>query len=85
MSSNGKKSKKEIEKHLTELLKNAPKFNPEKISPDECRDFFQYKISKNMKEYELGRWKSRKQAIAVSYSETEHIYPKCHKTLSKKK
>lgn len=78
------KSKKEIEKELERLLKLRPEFNPEKINKEQCEQFFHYKVGKNMKEYELGRWKSRQQAIAVSYSETEQIYPRCEKFLGKK-
>jgi hypothetical protein len=76
--------KKIVEKELNRILKDRPVYNPDKIKKSECMNFFHYKIGKNMKEYELGRWTSRQQAIAVSYSETTQIYPKCNKYLSKK-
>lgn len=76
--------KKIVEKELNKILKERPVYNPDKIKKSECINFFHYKISKNMKEYELGRWISRPQAIAVSYSETTQIYPKCSRYLKKK-
>ena len=35
-----------------------------------CKDYLQKKIRKNIGEYKKGRYKSPKQAIAVSYSQT---------------
>lgn len=40
-----------------------------KISKKKFNKYLQKKIRKNMEEYEKGRWKSRKQALAVSYSQ----------------
>ena len=35
-----------------------------------CKQYFQEKVRQNMYEYKEGRWTSRKQALAVSYSQT---------------
>ena len=43
----------------------------------ECNNFLQNKIKINLKEYKRGRYKSSKQAIAVSYKQTSKKFPKC--------
>ncbi len=42
-----------------------------------CRDLLSKKIGVNMGELSQGRWKSRTQAIAVSYSEAGKLMPSC--------
>ena len=42
-----------------------------------CRDLLGKKIGTNMRELSQGRWKSRTQAIAVSYSEAGKLMPAC--------
>ncbi len=42
-----------------------------------CRDLLGVKIGANLRELSQGRWKSRRQAIAVSYSEAGKLMPKC--------
>ena len=44
-----------------------------------CRDLLGKKIGVNMRELSQGRWKSRTQAIAVSYSEAGKLMPSCKK------
>ena len=44
-----------------------------------CRDRLKNKIRINMHEYKSGRYKSRQQAIAVSYSQIRKMYPQCIK------
>jgi len=44
-----------------------------------CKNYLKKKISKNMKEYKKGRFSSRKQALAVSYSQLRKKYKKCPK------
>jgi hypothetical protein len=46
-----------------------------------CRQRLNDKIKINMKEYKEGLFKSRKQAIAVSYSQTRKKYPRCKKII----
>lgn len=42
-----------------------------------CKKYLQKKIKINMHEYKKGRFVSRKQALAVSYSQTRKKYPRC--------
>ena len=58
-------------------LKKKSKIKKFKFTKKKCNKFLSKKISKNMKEYKKGRWKNRKQALAVSYSQTKKKYPKC--------
>ena len=48
-----------------------------------CRKRLNDKIKINMKEYEHGLFKTRKQAIAVSYSQTLKNYPRCKKSFTR--
>jgi len=52
-----------------------------KLSKKVCRKRLSKKISINMKEYKLGRFNNRKQAIAVSYSQIRKKYPDCDELL----
>ena len=49
-----------------------------------CRDYLQTKIKKNMKELKKGRWVSRAQAVAVSYSQVKKSHPNCKRSLAKR-
>ena len=49
-----------------------------------CRKKLAEKIRANMHEYKERRWTSRKQAIAVSFSQVRRKYPKCKEVLRKK-
>ena len=49
-----------------------------------CRQRLNDKIKINIKEYKQGVFKSRKQAIAVSYSQTLKKYPYCKRILNRK-
>ena len=42
-----------------------------------CNDYLQNKIKINLLEYKKGKYKSGKQAIAVSYAQTSKKYPNC--------
>ena len=53
-------------------------------SKGKCREYLQKKISKNIKEYKSGRYSSRAQAVAVSYSQVNKKYPSCKRVLSRK-
>ncbi|MEX0595498.1 MAG: hypothetical protein WD512_03280 [Candidatus Paceibacterota bacterium] len=44
-----------------------------------CKKRLQKKIETNIKEYEMGRYKSRAQAIAVSYAQVNKTFPECRK------
>jgi hypothetical protein len=49
-----------------------------------CYNMLSDKIKKNLKEYKSGRYVSRQQAIAVSYSQIRDKFPCCKKYFSRK-
>ena len=49
-----------------------------------CRQRLNDKIKINIKEYKTGLFQTRKQAIAVSYSQTLKKYPRCKKSFTRK-
>jgi hypothetical protein len=51
----------------------------------DCKKKLQKKIRINMTEYKSGRYSSRAQALAVSYAQVKKKYPKCKRSLSKKR
>jgi hypothetical protein len=71
--------KKSIRKSRSRKEKNE---NKEKKT---CKEHLSKKIAINLKEYKQGRYKSPKQAIAVSYSQVKKYYPECEKILKMKK
>jgi hypothetical protein len=62
-----KRSGKRSGKRSKKILKKKSK----------CKLYLQKKISKNIDEFKKGRYKSIKQAIAVSYSQTKKKFPRC--------
>lgn len=50
----------------------------------ECKKRLSNKIIINMEEYKSGRYKSRQQALAVSYSQIKKKYPSCNRYFTKK-
>jgi hypothetical protein len=48
-----------------------------KKSKKQCKDLLQKKIRINITEFKKGRWKSPKQAVAVSYSQIRQRFPEC--------
>lgn len=60
---------------------------PKYSSPLErrCKMYLQRKIKENIKEYEAGKYVSRAQAIAVSYSQTFKKHPDCDKIFQRRK
>jgi hypothetical protein len=53
------------------------------LNSKKCQDFLSEKIVENMKEYKEGKYVSRKQALAVSYSQVKKKYPECSEFLKK--
>ncbi len=51
----------------------------------QCSTLLKKKISVNMKEMKKGRWKSRAQAVAVSYSQTLKAKPACSRHMKRRK
>ena len=49
-----------------------------------CKALLSKKIGINMSEYKRGRFVSRSQAIAVSYSQVKKMKPKCSRYFTKK-
>jgi len=54
-------------------------------SKSKCKKFLKDKIRINIDEYKSGRYSSRSQAIAVSYSQVLKKHPKCKKSLRRKR
>lgn len=61
------------------MPKRSPKLRS--YNKNKCRSYLKNKIRKNMKEYKSGRYSSRAQALAVSYSQVKKKYPKCSRVL----
>ena len=49
-----------------------------------CNQLLKKKIRKNMDEYKSGRYSSRQQALAVSYSQVKKMSPYCSRYFKKK-
>lgn len=49
-----------------------------------CQGLLKKKISINMKEYNAGKFVSRPQAVAVSYSQVRKSFPRCNKFIGSK-
>ena len=86
MRSKKSKISKKISKISKKIYKISKKKNNrrskknsrKKLSTKEkCKKYLQKKIKINMSEYKLGRYKSHKQALAVSYSQAKKKYPRC--------
>tara|TARA_Y100000389_G_scaffold161961_1_gene164580 strand:- start:1031 stop:1204 length:174 start_codon:yes stop_codon:yes gene_type:complete len=50
-----------------------------------CKEALQEKIKQTTKEYNNGKFSSRKQAVAVAYSMINNKYPNCKKFLSRRR
>jgi hypothetical protein len=55
-----------------------------KRSKSKCKKYLQKKIAINMNEYKTGRYKTRSQAIAVSYKQVGKKHPACKRILRKR-
>ena len=62
-----KRSRKSIRKR-SKPLKQRKSRKP--LKQDKCKKYFNEKVRENIDEYKSGKWVSRKQALAVSYSQT---------------
>ena len=54
-------------------------------SRSKCKKYLQAKIGINVNEFHKGRFVSKNQAIAVSYSQVSRKHPACKRFLSKNK
>ena len=82
------KTKKKLKsKSKNKKVKSKSKTKSKKMSVkktiEQCKKELQKKIRINMNEYKSGRYKSPKQAIAVSYSQIKKKYPSCKKYFDK--
>ena len=77
-----KYSGKKLKSGLPQIVRSkAYKKNKTKLS---CRKHVQGKIGYNMKEFKKGKWKSKAQAIAVSFSQVQRERPGCKRVLKRK-
>ena len=65
--------------------KMSKKRNSKRRSSTRCKNLLKKKIEINMKEYKKGRYISRAQAVAVSYSQIKKKHPSCRRSLSRRK
>jgi hypothetical protein len=81
-----KRSKKSVKRRSPKKsAKRSKRKTPRSATASKCRDWLQDKISINMKEYNKGRWVSRAQAVAVSYSQVKNKHPECKRSLARRK
>ena len=66
-------------------IKKSKRRKRSKRSKSKCRKYLQDKISINMGEYKKGKFSSRKQALAVSYSQVKKKSPGCKRFFSRRK
>ena len=65
--------------------KKMSKRNSKRRSSTRCKKLLKKKIEINMKEYKKGRYVSRAQAVAVSYSQIKKKHSSCRRSLSRRK
>ena len=58
---------------------------PRSGNKSRCRSLLSNKIAKNTREYKSGRYVSRQQGIAVSYSQIRKRHPECNRYTSRKR
>ena len=79
-----KSTRKSVRKSTRKSVRKSRRKSVRKSTKHEkCLSFLKRKIAININEYKQGRWKTRQQAIAVSYSQTRDKYPKCAKFFEK--
>jgi len=89
ISVDGTKTRISKEAYLRGIKKNpiikknvSPRHNIKTYSnleEKECRQYLADKIKINMEEFESGKFVSRSQALAISYSQVKKKYPNCTK------
>jgi len=88
-----KSLKKSLTKSLNKLInrgktprsKSKKRSYRKRLTKVECNKLLREKISINLDEFKEGLYKSRQQAIAVSYSQVKKKHPSCGRYFSKKK
>jgi hypothetical protein len=81
-----RKSRKSIKRRSSRQRRSSKKSYCKKMSPlsRRCKNALKKKVEINIKEYKKGRYVSRAQAVAVSYSQIKKKYPKCSRSLRRK-
>lgn len=64
--------------------KSSPRKSKPFYTKNRCQSLLKKKISINMKEYNKGKFVSRPQAVAVSYSQVRKSFPGCKRFLGAK-
>lgn len=65
--------------------KTSKKRSYKRSSSTRCKNLLKKKIEINIKEYKKGRYVSRAQAVAVSYSQIKKKHPSCRRSLVRRK
>jgi hypothetical protein len=78
------KSKKYSRKKSRSPKRKSIKSKSRVRTKSACNQLLKKKIRKNMDEYKSGRYKSRQQALAVSYSQTKKLSPYCSRYFKRK-
>ena len=65
-------------------LKRRRSLKKSRKRKSKCRTALSKKIKINIGEFKSGRYKSKAQAIAVSYSQVSKKYPRCKRYLQKR-
>lgn len=76
-AADGRRSKKKYRKKTPRKKIKSSSTHHDKKSKKQCKDLLQKKIRINILEFKKGRWKSPKQAVAVSYSQIRKRFPEC--------
>jgi hypothetical protein len=82
-----KTSKKSMKRSPRKSKKRTSKKSPRKSfirTKSACNQALRKKIRLNMDEYKSGRYSSRQQALAVSYSQIKKSNPYCRRYFSRK-
>jgi N-acetylmuramoyl-L-alanine amidase CwlA len=81
-----RKSRKSSRKYVRKSRKSSRKSVRKSMGKRErsCKDLLKEKVGINIGEFENGRFSSKKQAIAVAYSQVKKMKPSCGKYFSRK-
>ena len=79
-----KSKKRKSKKRKSKKRKSVKRKSRKRKSQGKCRKILGRKMGINMKEYESGRYISRAQAAAVSYSQVNKEHPYCRRVLKRK-
>ena len=81
-SRKSRKSRKSTKQRTAK--RRSTKQRSRKKSPSKCKELLKQKIKQNIEEYKDGKYVSRQQAVAVSYSQMNKSYPYCRQHINRK-